>query len=104
MALSKIVSAIALLIISQFPANAQVPTSPDAVSATKARNIGGYELGMAIGDQRNAGAIPRAVLVTPPGNQGLRPMARWRRESQAAGVAQMYRIFPMGLDAETPIG
>lgn len=53
MALRKIVSAIALLITSHFPANAQVPTSPDAVSATKARDIGGYELGMAIGEVRS---------------------------------------------------
>lgn len=70
MGLSKIVSAIALLITSQFPANAQVPTSPDAVSAIKARDIGGYELGMAIGEVRSRMTLSHIAGETFAGTDG----------------------------------
>ena len=70
MALSKIVSAIALLISSQFPANAQVPTSPNALSATKARDIGGYELGMAIGEVRSRMTLSHIAGETFAGTDG----------------------------------
>lgn len=70
MALSKIVSAIALLITCQFPANAQVPTSPDAVSATKARDIGGYELGMTIGEVRSRMTLSHIAGETFAGTDG----------------------------------
>ena len=52
MALRPIISATALLLAVQLQASAQVPTAPTPVSATKARDIGGYELGMAIGEVR----------------------------------------------------
>lgn len=52
MALRTIISAIALLLAGQLQSSAQVPTAPTPVSATKARDIGGYELGMAIGEVR----------------------------------------------------
>lgn len=70
MALRTIFSAIALLLAGQQQVNAQVPTAPVAVSATTARDIGGYELGMAIGEVRRRMTLSHIAGETFAGTDG----------------------------------
>ena len=70
MALRTIISVIALLLAGQLQASAQMPTAPTPVPATKARDIGGYELGMAIGEVRRRMTLAHIAGETFAGTDG----------------------------------